>query len=487
MKFNNNQKNLFGQIFLILSILILAYMLITPLNHIITNIGEYFTLTITNFPLSDILTITKGEFNPPLYYLLAKFATKFLGNSIVILKILSVIPYAIIIIISTVKIRKDHGWLTAGVFAFSIGVMSEFFTYFLMARMYSWAILFTFLTFIYFKDIITKDNEISWILFTLFSILAAYTHYFAGLTVAVIYLFLLFYMFKNNKDKIKYWGISAVISIALYIPWIFTLIKQIQALNPTAMPQVNLNLIMNSLGYFADGSDVLFSFMTILILIALGIVFYTQMKNIEKEDQFYIMTGLGVFLTTFLIGIIISIIYKPVLMTSCLIFASASLWLVISILLGKINNKRLFLISFALIVLLMISGVASMISTNNNLYNENIANNEALAQIAQDNDSVVILTNPRTMVYFLNFANGVDTYCINQSFVYGDPIDRVHAVFDFKEISQADLNSFVANNTDKNIYIITFGEFDLTNYTKEVVFDDSGYQILKINITTPTT
>ena len=479
MKFNNTQKNLFGQIFLILSILILVYMLITPLNNIITHIGEYFTLTITNLPISDMLTITKGEFNPPLYYLLVKFVTKFLGNSVSILKLLSIIPYAIIILISTVKIRKDYGWLTAGIFAFSMGIMSEFFTYFLMARMYSWAILFTLLAFIYFRDIITnEDDKKSWILFTLVSILAAYTHYFAGVTVATIYLFLFFYIYKNNQDKIKNWGISVVISIIVYIPWIFTLINQIQALSPTSMPKINLGLIINSLGYFTNDSGILFGF---LILIALGIVFYTQRQNIDEKDQFYIISGFGVFITTLLIGIIISLIYKPVLMTSCLIFVVSILWLIISIFINKIEDDKLFLISFALIVLVLISGVATIISTNNNLYNENIANTEAIAQIAQDNDSVVILTNPRTMVFFLSLSDGSDVYCLNQSYVYGVPIDRVHKIYDFNDLQETELNSFVANNTNKNIYIITFGEFNLGNYTKEVLFDDSGYQILKIS------
>ena len=483
MRLDNTQKNLFGQIFLILSILILVYMLTTPLNHIITNIGEYFTLTITNFPISDILTISKGEFNPPLYYLIAKLATKFLGNSVFILNILSIIPYAIIILVSTVKIRKDYGWLTAGVFAFSIGVMSEFFTYFLMARMYSWAILFAVLAFIYFKDIICDDSKISWILFTAFSVLASYTHYFAGLTVAVIYLFLLAYLLKNNRDKIKFWAASAAVSIILYVPWIFTLIGQIQALEPTLMPKVNLDLILASLGYFANASDAFFGFVAILMIAVLGILFYTQRQNIDLKDQFIILSGFGVFITTLLIGIVVSLIYKPVMMTSCIIFAAAIMWLSISIIISKIKSRRLFLISFALIVLILISGVATVIATNGNLYKDNIANNEAIAQIAQDDDSIIILTNPRVMVYFLDSFKNSDVYCINQSHVYGDPIERVHAIFDFSDIQEAELNSFVANNTDKNIYIITFGQFNLNNLTKEVVFDDSGYQISKINIT----
>ena len=165
-------KNTIGQLFFTISILMLMYMLINPLTQVITNINEFFTLTLINFPISDILHILGGETNPPLYFLLVKGLSK-LANDFAILNVFSIIPYDIVLILSTFKLRKDYGWLTAGLFALAIAVMSEFFITYSILRPYSWAMLFTLLSFIFFMDIITTANKTSFILFTLFSFLSS--------------------------------------------------------------------------------------------------------------------------------------------------------------------------------------------------------------------------------------------------------------------------------------------------------------------------
>ena len=199
-------KNTIGQLFFTISILMLMYMLINPLTQVIANINEFFTLTLINFPISDILHILGGETNPPLYFLLVKGLSK-LANDFAILKVFSIIPYAIVLILSTFKLRKDYGWLTAGLFALAIAAMSEFFITYSILRPYSWAMLFTLLSFIFFMDIITTANKTSFILFTLFSVLASYTHYYGLITAVVLYIILLIHMLTHNKDKIKYLAI----------------------------------------------------------------------------------------------------------------------------------------------------------------------------------------------------------------------------------------------------------------------------------------
>lgn len=107
-----NRKDIVGITFFALSIITLCYMLISPLNHLIVHIDEYFTLTLINMPVNDIITITAGDVHPPLYYLMGKaFAnvTQAFGWDLLFsLKILSIIPYIIILILSATKIRKDY-------------------------------------------------------------------------------------------------------------------------------------------------------------------------------------------------------------------------------------------------------------------------------------------------------------------------------------------------------------------------------------------
>ena len=199
-------KNTIGQVFFALSILMLIYMLISPLNQVLSNISEFFTLTLINFPMSDLLHILGGETNPPLYFLLLKAMSK-LTNDFAILKVFSAIPYAIILILSTLKLRRDYGWLTAGLFAFALAVMSEFLITYSILRPYSWAMLFTLLAFIFFKDIISNADKKSFILFTVFSILASYTHYYGLIATIVLYLILLFHIlcpFSTNYLVFKF-------------------------------------------------------------------------------------------------------------------------------------------------------------------------------------------------------------------------------------------------------------------------------------------
>lgn len=467
-------KNTIGQLFFTISILMLMYMLINPLTQVITNINEFFTLTLINFPISDILHILGGETNPPLYFLLVKGLSK-LANDFAILKVFSIIPYAIVLILSTFKLRKDYGWLTAGLFALAIAVMSEFFITYSILRPYSWAMLFTLLSFIFFMDIITTANKTSFILFTLFSVLASYTHYYGLITAVVLYIILLFHILTHNKDKIKYLAISMIAGIVLYAPWIPTLIKLLQSMNP--LGNLTTDSIIQSFAHFAYSGDTLFSMITLIIL-AIVLLIYLKEKD---EDRTLVLYGIAAYFATVLVIILISIIIKPIMFTKGLVVASAILWLAISIMIGKMQNKRMLLISLSFVVLLLISGIGSMVVANGDAYQNGLAHTEALDQIIEDNNSTIIITNPGLAMYLLDFADQSDMYCINQDYIYGENMNRIHEIFNFKNIDKDEIANFSTNNSNKNIYLVSWGNPDV-NVEIEPVFK-GDMTISKINTT----
>ena len=467
-------KNTIGQLFFTISILMLMYMLINPLTQVITNINEFFTLTLINFPISDILHILGGETNPPLYFLLVKGLSK-LANDFAILKVFSIIPYAIVLILSTFKLRKDYGWLTAGLFALAIAVMSEFFITYSILRPYSWAMLFTLVSFIFFMDIITTANKTSFILFTLFSVLASYTHYYGLITAVVLYIILLFHILTHNKDKIKYLAISMIAGIVLYAPWIPTLIKLLQSMNP--LGNLTTDSIIQSFAHFAYSGDTLFSMITLIIL-AIVLLIYLKEKD---EDRTLVLYGIAAYFATVLVIILISIIIKPIMFTKGLVVASAILWLAISIMIGKMQNKRMLLISLSFVVLLLISGIGSMVVANGDAYQNGLAHTEALDQIIEDNNSTIIITNPGLAMYLLDFADQSDMYCINQDYIYGENMNRIHEIFNFKNIDKDEIANFSTNNNNKNIYLVSWGNPDV-NVEIEPVFK-GDMTISKVNTT----
>ena len=219
MEFNSKNKDIIGKAFFALSFIILIYMFITPLNQLILHVDEYFTLTIVNFNVGDLINTTAADVHPPLYYLILKFAMYLSGlfgissHNLYVVRLVSIIPYPIIMAISYLKIRKDYGWLTAGLFTFSLGIMSEFFLYFLIARMYSWAILFILIAFIYTKEIFTTGKIKYWAIVTVASVLCAYTHYFAAISAVCLYLIIIYYVIAKNRSQIKHLFISIVAAV----------------------------------------------------------------------------------------------------------------------------------------------------------------------------------------------------------------------------------------------------------------------------------
>ena len=482
----NKNKDIFGMIFFALSILVLAYMFICPLTQVISHIDEYFTISVVQLPIREIITVNSWDVHPPLYYLMGKLAAKLsamLGiNGLYGLKVLSIIPYLLILIVSATKIRKDYGWFSTGLFTFSLAVMSEFFRNFLTIRMYSWGILFILLAFLSFREIIndTSDRK-SWILLTAFSILCAYTHNFAALTAGCIYLALLGYIITNNKEALKNWGISVAGAIILYIPWMFSLINQMTLVHESYwIPEVTLEKIIHFFGYYAYTSDTFFAIIAIAILAIILMVYLKDSKTLDQKDQYLILSGIGIYAGTIILGVLISLVFKPIIVTRYLMFATAILWLTISIVLSKMEYRKTFLISFALICLLLVSGIATTISTNDDIYKSGIAQKEVLDNITQDNNSMTIVNRQHLIMYFLSYTNQTDMYYLNVGHVFGVNMNTLHKLYDFKTFNGTEVDDLIANNTNKNIYLISWNEPQIATPT-ELLAKETGIYFSKVN------
>lgn len=476
MNIYNDKKEFIGQILFGLSILMLIYMLFTPLTQVISNINEYFTLTLINFPVGDILTIVGGDVNPPLYYLILKGFYK-IFNNFYMLKVFSILPYAILLILATTKLKDDYGWFTAGLFVFSISFMSEFFIKFLLLRPYGWAMLFCLLAFIYLKDLLVENpNEKSYILFTVFSILASYFHYYALISVICMYLILFANSIKFHKDSIKYITYSFIAFIICYLPWIPTLMNLITSINNGLnISTITFDSIIQSFGYFAYSGDTIFSAISIIILILLCL-FY--LKN-EKDK--YIIAGLSIYTGSIVLILILSVILKPILIVNSLLPIAGILWFVISIMINRINDKRMFLISIILIALLFVSGFSTMVSNNSVLYENSAHQKETLENIVTDSNSITVITSPKLIMYFLDYSKDGDIYCVDVDYAYGENMNRTHSIYNFKDINLNEIESLAKNNPDSNIYLVSWGKPEV-NIPSSEVLNDNGLIISKVNI-----
>ena len=486
-----SKKDIIGIIFLALSVIMLGYMFITPLNHYIMHIDEYFTMSITTLPLGDIVNVASWYVHPPLYYILGKVAVTIgaaIGmDSLHSLRILSIIPYIIILVISATKIRKEYGLLSAGLFAFSLAVMSEFFAHFLIASMYSWAVLFLLIVFISFTEIIKTNDKKAWIILTVFTILCIYTHYFAAISAACIYLILLAYIMKFEKDELERWAMSIGAALILFIPWTLPLINQMsQAHAISGIAQINLNTFINALGYIAYANDVIIGLIATVVLIAFLYIYIKDSKGSDEKERFIALSGAGVYLGTIILSILISVVFKSVFMLKYLLPATAVMWLAISIVLGRIKNRKMFMISAALIAVLLIVGIATTFATNDEMYKNGVQQKQILDNITNNPNSMLIIPSQNIIMYFLDYADHSDIYFINVDHVFGENMDRLHKLYDFNTFNGNDIDKVIANNTQKNIYIISWGD-PVLNTSTEKLDTQAGIVFSKVKSTNTTT
>ena len=113
-------------------------MFISPISNVFIHVDEYWTYSLVNLPFMQGMIVAVHDVHPPLYYLILYLFTPLGLDNLYLLKVLSIVPYALLMVASATRIREDYGWLTAGIFAFSIGIMTDFFCEFLTIRMYSW-------------------------------------------------------------------------------------------------------------------------------------------------------------------------------------------------------------------------------------------------------------------------------------------------------------------------------------------------------------
>ena len=356
---NYNTKVLsFGLYFI--SFAILFFSIMTLLNDVIW-VDEACTLSMIKHSFIDIIKLNINDVHPPLYYLSIKVFVDIvhifipLANTITLAKIFSIIPLFILIWYGITKIRKDHGILSASLFVLFIISMPQLMQYFVEIRMYSWALCFTTIAFIYLYDIIKNNSNKFWILFTLFSILSAYSHLYSCLCIVIMFIFLFFYLlYKKDKDSLKKWWLFGIITFILYLPWTLVIILQLKGVSGGFwIPPITFDDIVSYIKFIfvAETNDyeskvVLFGSI-ILILIFLIIKLSKRQTNDNIGKSYYFL-GLLMPFIVIIIGVVASICITPLFISRYMVPSLGVMWLVIAILINdfvgtKINYKYIIL------------------------------------------------------------------------------------------------------------------------------------------------
>lgn len=272
------------------------------------------------------------DVHPPLYYLMLKGVIEVFGEKLLFMKLLSVCAGAGVLWLGRTKVYQLFGPVTAFFFMILIFCMPHMAEHFVQVRMYAWAMFFVTLTGIEAYEVIKDGKKQNWILFWLGGICAAYTHYFALLSVVVIYAFLFGATLVKRRRSTKWVFVCAAADILAYLPWLAVLMGQVQKVaDGFWIASMSLRNILGAFGYVFNTGNI---FVSLFLTAVIAILFFRYLMYEFKENKekgIAAFAFAGVYIGTAFIGIIISVLFRPIFMARYLVPAAGLLFLGISI------------------------------------------------------------------------------------------------------------------------------------------------------------
>ena len=152
---------------------------------------EGFTIRLVKASFYRMCRLTAGDVHPPLYYFFTQILYHIFGNHGYTYHLSALIPYGIILILACTVVRKWFGMIPAAVLVTLSSFTSSAILYNVEARMYSLGALCVLAAYLAFYQIYKANRLFDWCVFGFTSLCAAYTHYYALLSVAFFSLLLL--------------------------------------------------------------------------------------------------------------------------------------------------------------------------------------------------------------------------------------------------------------------------------------------------------
>ncbi len=282
-------------------------------------IDESFTKALVRHSFRDMMGLIKNDFHPPLYFYGLKLFVTIFGLNNYTIRLFSVIAVLSTLLLGYFAGQRVFGKTGALYFCFLLVTLPMLTSYSHDARMYTWAAFSTTGILIYAILFIQTSKKSDLIFLELFSLLAAYTHYYGLFAAFWANVFVFVYLiFKKNKAWVSHL-VSLIITAILYLPWLSVLLKHTQkAQIHFWVPKVSWQTIASCFTqpfaqklFMANISYILMAIIYILTLIVIYRIFFKAREN--KELKLILLVSLVIFYMTIITTTIISFFLQPIL------------------------------------------------------------------------------------------------------------------------------------------------------------------------------
>lgn len=339
---------------------------------------ESYSIAVASHPLPEIISSIAKDRHPPLYFLMLRPAYLIAGNSRIAARSISALGALAFISLGFFPLRRL--WGNRGGIIFSILALSTPMLLFTgrEARMYSWLPFFVTAMVIYGHIARTGNRKKDWIIMSLYTLCAAYTHYF-GLLAASIYWSILLstiafnHITGRNTDRddtqIKTSFIAALVIITAYLPWLPIAMQQFASVqqNYWIPPLSKANLLRALVFPFSVRQSAINQRNIAIVIAVLFLSTFSVFAHIraKKKDTFLCASTLSVYGLTFLATIILSLITRPILVDRYFSSVAGLLILCVSSLVCLTKNQLVKIATVTIYLLVNIPSALLVYTINN--------------------------------------------------------------------------------------------------------------------------
>lgn len=424
---------------------------------------EVFSVFFAKGSFHDIVRLTSKDVHPPLYYFYLKLfsdTAKLIFPSasyIVLCKIASIMPLLAIEAISILYITKKYGIICSSVFNMLITIMPALPSYYVEIRMYSFAMLIIFVAFLFGGRIVENRKNVSFIVFAILGIMAAYTQYFACVAIIGLYVFLgVTLIKKKDKRSIVRLIICALLSVVLYIPWIPRFLSQVSEVSGSYWIQpMGAKSIFGCVKFIFLPMPGLKGYLSAILAIGAVVAIYITCaikKKITDENVYYMLASFAMLAMIILTGYVCSFLGRPIFVYRYMIPVLAVFFFGIARAFSLVANET-NIYRFVIAIPFIITGYYSINVINLEESNKLSKAPEAMEALKNIPEDSVIIANFNQVATLMNFY-----IPDNRIYVYEGDVDKIVSIMfdnDTQMLGEDDLYDVVKDNDN----VFFFGSF----------------------------
>ena len=451
---------------------------------------SYSVAIANNHSFQEIWSIGGHDVHPVFYYWMLKVVSLIFGNNILCYRLLSVIAIAILGILGYTHIRKDFGEKVGMVFSLLVYIIPINLVYASEIRMYGWAMLFVAIMSIYAYRIYKGNSSIkNWIIFGVFSLISAYTHYYglmaAGIVNIMLFVWILKDVIKTKKftPNLKKFIVQALVEVALYIPWVLSLLLQMSQVSkgfwiglkfPDTLIEMFTFQFTGNLGDTIHINNWIAGIYGIIFCIYLGYIIY---KNRKSENRVKLEPGrLAIIVYAAVIvgaAVVSLIIWRPIIYARYFLVVTGLLIFAIAYVMGKIGNKKGNIAMIILTVLVSLAVNINLMETNYDKSNqepfeyikENVQEGDIFIYGNEGSGFVVSTIFPEYMDYFYDGAH----WGVEEAYKAYGP--KMETVYDLDFLENYTGRIWFVNSSDHTLYEETKQNYDGLELIKQAKFN----------------